>query len=150
MQDFPLQPHPLSIALADQLRARILSHQLPPGSDIHEGLLAQEFGVSRTPLREAMKLLCHEGLLTALPRRGMKVTLLSHAEVAEARLVCQQLQMLLERQKRQTPAIPCTLTQHLLSLAQARLQLALGPAAAHAPAGTSAPYGHHTHAPLAA
>ena len=97
MQDFPLQPHSLSIALADQLRARILSHQLPPGSDIHEGLLAQEFGVSRTPLREAMKLLCHEGLLTALPRRGMKVTLLSHAEVAEARLVCQQLQMLLER-----------------------------------------------------
>ena len=83
----PMQAHSLCIAIADKLRERILSHQLPPGSDINDGALAQEFGVSRTPVREAMKLLCHEGLLSAQPRRGMSVTCLSAAQVAEARLL---------------------------------------------------------------
>ena len=82
-----MQAHSLCIAIADKLRERILSHQLPPGSDINDGALAQEFGVSRTPVREAMKLLCHEGLLSAQPRRGMSVTCLSAAQVAEARLL---------------------------------------------------------------
>ena len=54
----PMQAHSLCIAIAEKLRNRILSHQMPPGSDIHDGALAQEFGVSRPPVREAMKLLC--------------------------------------------------------------------------------------------
>ena len=61
------------------------------GSDINDGALAQEFGVSRTPVREAMKLLCHEGLLTAQPRRGMAVTRLTAAQVAEAHQLCSLL-----------------------------------------------------------
>lgn len=123
----PMQAHSLCIAIADKLRERILSHQLPPGSDINDGALAQEYGVSRTPVREAMKLLCHEGLLTAQPRRGMTVTRLSAAQVNEARLLCALLSEHLSLQ-RQTHA-PCTqLGEQLLSVSQARLQLALGSA----------------------
>lgn len=142
MHALPVQPHSLSIALTDKLRERILSHQLPPGCDINEGQLAQEFGISRTPVREAMKLLCHEGLLTALPRRGMKVTLMSHAEIHEAQQVCLRLQELFEQQKHACPQATFPLTQHLLGIAKARLQLALGPAAASSlsvqPAGYAA------------
>ncbi len=123
----PIQAHSLCIAIADKLRERILSHQLPPGSDINDGALAQEYGVSRTPVREAMKLLCHEGLLTAQPRRGMTVTRLSAAQVNEARLLCALLSEHLSLQ-RQTQA-PCTqLGEQLLRVSQARLQLALGSA----------------------
>lgn len=126
-----MQAHSLCIAIADKLRERIVSHRMPPGSDIHDGALALEYGVSRTPVREAMKLLCHEGLLTAHPRRGMTVTCLSDAQVTEA----QQLYTLLGRQLAQlqaaspsaNPAICTELTRKLHAVAQARLQLALGP-----------------------
>ena len=100
----PMQAHSLCIAIADKLRERILSHQLPPGSDINDGALAQEFGVSRTPVREAMKLLCHEGLLSAQPRRGMSVTCLSAAQVAEARLLSSLLACHLARQRQMQTA----------------------------------------------
>jgi DNA-binding GntR family transcriptional regulator len=86
-----IQPHSLCIAIAGKLRERILAHQILPGSDINDGALAQEFGVSRTPVREAMKLLCQEGLLTAVPRRGMRVTQLTPAQVLEAQQLCSLL-----------------------------------------------------------
>lgn len=121
----PMQVHSLCIAIADKLRERILSHQLPPGSDLNDGALAREFGVSRTPVREAMKLLCHEGLLSAQPRRGMSVTCLSAAKVAEARLLSSLLADHLAQQ-RQTQTASTQLCEQLLRVSQARLQLALG------------------------
>ena len=121
----PMQVHSLCIAIADKLRERILSHQLPPGSDLNDGALAREFGVSRTPVREAMKLLCHEGLLSAQPRRGMSVTCLSAAQVAEARLLSSLLADHLAQQ-RQTQTASTQLCEQLLRVSQARLQLALG------------------------
>lgn len=121
----PMQVHSLCIAIAGKLRERILSHQLPPGSDLNDGALAREFGVSRTPVREAMKLLCHEGLLTAQPRRGMRVTCLSAAQVAEARLLSSLLAGHLAQQ-RQTQTASTQLCEQLLRVSQARLQLALG------------------------
>ena len=123
----PMQAQSLCIAIADKLRVRILSHQMPPGSDINDGALAQEFGVSRTPVREAMKLLCHEGLLTAQPRRGMTVTQLTAAQVAEARLLCQLLAQHLEQLNAQQLNRCTELTERLHAVAQARLHLALGP-----------------------
>ena len=144
----PMQAHSLCIAIASKLRERILSHQIPPGSDINDGVLAQEFGVSRTPVREAMKLLCHEGLLTAQPRRGMTVTQLSAAQVAEARLLCHLLAQHLSQLKAQ-PLNRCTeLTERLHAVAQARLHLALGPIA-HAPVSFSTPQAVHQHTALA-
>ena len=144
----PMQAQSLCIAIAGKLRERILSHQLPPGSDIHDGALAQEFGVSRTPVREAMKLLCHEGLLTAHPRRGMTVTQLTAAQVAEARLLCHLLDQHLAQLKAQQFSRCTELTERLLAVAQARLRLELGPVPNTA-MGYSTPQAVHQHAALA-
>jgi DNA-binding GntR family transcriptional regulator len=60
--------------VAEQLRARIFAHELAPGSWLDEQALAAEFGISRTPLREALKVLAAEGLVTLKPRRGCYVS----------------------------------------------------------------------------
>lgn len=64
--------------VADRLRERIFDGELPPGSFLDEVLLAQEMSISRTPLREALKVLTVEGLVRHEPRRGCFV-----AEVTE-------------------------------------------------------------------
>lgn len=144
----PMQSHSLCIAIADKLRERILGHRLPPGSDINDGALAREFGVSRTPVREAMKLLCHEGLLTAQPRRGMTVTQLTAAQVAEAQQLCSLLAHQLAQLQCLQPRAGTELTERLYAIAQARLQLALGPAP-RTPLTFSAPLTEHQRTALA-
>ena len=121
-----LQPHSLCSAICDKVRERILSHDLLPGADINDGVLAKEFGVSRTPVREALRMLCQEGLVTAMPRRGMRVTNLSPEQVAEAQQVCALLMDHLAS-RREMPGASTHLSEQLLRTAQARLQLALGP-----------------------
>jgi DNA-binding GntR family transcriptional regulator len=69
--------------VAERLRARILSHSLAPGSWIDEQALATEFGISRTPLREALKVLAGEGLVTMKLRRGAYVTEVSARDLSE-------------------------------------------------------------------
>ena len=69
--------------VAEALRARILSHRLAPGSWIDEKALAAEFGISRTPLREALKVLAAEGLVTMKLRRGAYVTEMSAQDVSQ-------------------------------------------------------------------
>ena len=61
-------------ALADHLRARILTTAFKPGSDLDEVQLAQAFGLSRTPLREVLRELAGEGYLTLHPNRGARVS----------------------------------------------------------------------------
>ncbi|MEX8192419.1 GntR family transcriptional regulator [Comamonas guangdongensis] len=122
-----MQPHSLCIAIADKLRERILAHLMPPGSDVNDGALAREFGVSRTPVREAMKLLCHEGLLTAHARRGMTVTELSAHQVNEARQLSALLASRLRELEFQAPDSCTELTLSMYRLAQSRLRLSLGP-----------------------
>ncbi len=56
--------------VADQLRERIFGAQLAPGSFIDEASLCAELSISRTPLREALKVLAAEGLVRHEPRRG--------------------------------------------------------------------------------
>lgn len=60
--------------VAERLRNRIFAHELPPGTWIDEQALAESYGISRTPLREALKVLVSEGLVTLKPRRGCYVT----------------------------------------------------------------------------
>jgi diguanylate cyclase (GGDEF)-like protein len=60
--------------LAELLRQRIFSNELAPGSWIDELRLAEAYGISRTPLREALKVLATEGLVTMKVRRGAYVT----------------------------------------------------------------------------
>jgi DNA-binding GntR family transcriptional regulator len=69
--------------VAEKLRARILSHALGAGSWIDEQALAAEFGISRTPLREALKVLAAEGLVTMKLRRGAYVTEVSERDLSE-------------------------------------------------------------------
>lgn len=69
--------------VAEALRSRILSHRLAPGSWIDEKALAAEQGISRTPLREALKVLASEGLVTMKLRRGAYVTEVSARDQAE-------------------------------------------------------------------
>ena len=69
--------------VAERLRSRIFAHELAPGSWIDEQALAKEYGISRTPLREALKVLASEGLVVLKPRRGCYVTELSEQDIDE-------------------------------------------------------------------
>src|ERR1035437_9117976 len=73
----------LYLQVAERLRTRIFAHELPPGSWIDEQALALEYGISRTPLREALKVLASEGLVMLKPRRGCYVTELSEQDLDE-------------------------------------------------------------------
>ena len=65
------------------MREQIYSRALEPGSWIDEMKLSQEFGISRTPLREALKVLAVEGLVTMKLRRGAYVTEVSRDDVSQ-------------------------------------------------------------------
>lgn len=67
-----------------RIRGMILDGELPPGSRIAERALCERFGISRTPLREALKVLAAEGLVELLPHRGARVTRPSAAELRDA------------------------------------------------------------------
>ncbi len=60
------------------LRERIRLGDIPPGTRLRQEVLAEELGVSRTPLREAMRLLAADGLVVLEPNRGAVVAELSH------------------------------------------------------------------------
>lgn len=72
-----IAPTALYQEVAERLRQRIFAHELPPGTWIDEQKLAEQYGISRTPLREALKVLASEGLVTLKPRRGCYVTEIS-------------------------------------------------------------------------
>jgi len=69
--------------VAERLRELILSGDLEPKARLNELELSQRFGISRTPLREAIKILATEGLLELLPNRGARVASLSEKEIDE-------------------------------------------------------------------
>ena len=78
-----LSPRALYQEVAEQLRQQIFSRTLHPGDWIDEQKLTAEFGISRTPLREALKVLAAEGLVTMKLRRGAYVTEVSADDVAQ-------------------------------------------------------------------
>ncbi len=78
-----LATRPLYEEVADQLRGRIFSHSLAPGTWIDEQTLAKEFGISRTPMREAIKVLAAEGLITMKLRRGAYVTEVNRGDLEQ-------------------------------------------------------------------
>ncbi|MEM9428471.1 MAG: GntR family transcriptional regulator [Pseudomonadota bacterium] len=76
IQDPDSDPMHLSLteAVADMLRSRIIRGQLKPGQHVVERKLCAELAVSRTPLREALKLLRQDGLVEIARNRGARVT----------------------------------------------------------------------------
>src|SRR6478609_9267638 len=83
MSALSLAPRALYEEVAELLRQRIFRRELEPGSWIDEVKLAQEYGISRTPLREALKVLATEGLVTMKVRRGAYVTEVSERDLAD-------------------------------------------------------------------
>lgn len=83
MSAVSLAPRALYEEVAELLRQRIFRRELEPGSWIDEVKLSQEYGISRTPLREALKVLATEGLVTMKVRRGAYVTEVSDRDLAE-------------------------------------------------------------------
>ena len=71
----------LYLEVAERLRQRIFAHELLPGAWIDEQALTIDYGISRTPLREALKVLASEGLVTLKPRRGCYVTEISEKDL---------------------------------------------------------------------
>ncbi len=83
MSAVSLAPRALYVEVAELLRQRIFRRELEPGSWIDEVKLAQEYGISRTPLREALKVLAAEGLVTMKVRRGAYVTEVSERDLSD-------------------------------------------------------------------
>jgi DNA-binding GntR family transcriptional regulator len=78
-----LTPRALYEEVAEALRQRIFARELKPGDWIDELKIADEYGISRTPLREALKVLAAEGLVTMKVRRGAYVTEVSDKDLAD-------------------------------------------------------------------
>lgn len=74
---------PLRDLVCDELRRQIIDGTYPPGAHLVEDRLAQELGVSRNPVREALRVLEAEGFVDMIPRRGAVVATLSDEEVRD-------------------------------------------------------------------
>ena len=78
-----LKPRALYEEVAELLRQRIFSRELQPGAWIDELAISSEYGISRTPLREALKVLAAEGLVTMKMRRGAYVTEVDEKDLSD-------------------------------------------------------------------
>lgn len=97
------------------LMERILDMELPPFEELSEARLAAEFGVSRTPVREALARLARRGLVEILPQRGTIVSPLSEALIAKSRFIREALERPLARlaAEKLTPEIAMLLTREV-------------------------------------
>jgi DNA-binding GntR family transcriptional regulator len=106
----------LSRVVSDQIRGRILDGTLKPGERLVEDRLSIELGVSRVPVREALRGLSVEGLVTLLPRRGatvVEITPETVAELVEVRALLEGLNAKLAAQ-RHDPEIVAQLEETLV------------------------------------
>jgi DNA-binding GntR family transcriptional regulator len=79
----PIRRRPLHEQAIDRLRELIVQGKLAPGTRLNERMLCERLAISRTPLREAIKLLASEGLVRLLPRRGAQVAPLEADRLSE-------------------------------------------------------------------
>jgi DNA-binding GntR family transcriptional regulator len=80
-----------------RLRSDILEINLQPGDQLDEDQLAATYGVSRTPVREALRRLASDGLVTLRPRRGASVAQISIREIWEIEQICELVEPLAAR-----------------------------------------------------
>ena len=88
----------VSTRIADALREQILSGAMAPGERIRQEELAEEFGASRIPVREALRILVTDGLVTMVSNTGAWVSSLSQAECIEQYLIRERIEPLLLRE----------------------------------------------------
>lgn len=91
----PIARRPLHQAAIDRLRDLIVQGGLAPGARLNERVLTEQLGISRTPLREAFKVLAGEGLVELLPHRGAIVAPLDAARIRETLQVMGALEALI-------------------------------------------------------
>lgn len=91
--NFDIQNHkPLREMVYEELKMQILKGSIIPGTRMMEVELAEEMGVSRTPIREAIRKLEKEGLVTIEPRRGAYASMISTEDMVEILEVRQDLE----------------------------------------------------------
>ena len=83
--------------MVETLRQMILDGDLAPGTRVPEQMICDQFDVSRTPLREALKVLAAEGLIILMPHRGAVVAMVEVGEVSAAFEVLGHLEILIGR-----------------------------------------------------
>ena len=83
MSALSLAPRALYEEVAELLRQKIFTRELEPGNWIDELKIAEQLGISRTPMREALKVLAAEGLVTMKVRRGAYVTEVSDKDLRD-------------------------------------------------------------------
>lgn len=127
---------PLRDVVFNTLRQGILTGELKPGERLMEIHLADRLGVSRTPIREAIRMLELEGLVTMMPRRGAEVARISKQDIQDVlevrlaldslatRLACERIS---EKQKEELKAsaekfIEATATRDAVEIAHADVQ----------------------------
>lgn len=92
--DRSIQRRYLHDEVVNRLRELILSGELEPKSRVNENALTKRFGISRTPLREAIKVLATEGLLVLLPNRGARVASITNRDIEDITEVIASLEAL--------------------------------------------------------
>lgn len=110
------QDAPLTVNIAQQLRTRILNGEFAGGTRLIESTLSATFGVSRVPVREALRLLAVQGLVVITPRRGATVCLMGEEqirEMIEVRATLETLNAQLAAQRRS--AVQCQTLAALLA-----------------------------------
>jgi DNA-binding GntR family transcriptional regulator len=88
----PERPPTASATIRQELRARIASLAMRPGEPINEKELARQYGVSRTPVHEAVLKLAEEGLVAIFPQSGTFVALIPYADLPEAIIIRRSLE----------------------------------------------------------
>ncbi|MCJ7872157.1 GntR family transcriptional regulator [Phaeobacter sp. J2-8] len=81
--DAQLQLRPIGLELADRLEAAIVREKFAPGEKLREEAICMQFGVSRSPLREAFQVLENRGLVERRPRVGTRVTEMTEQNLNE-------------------------------------------------------------------
>jgi DNA-binding GntR family transcriptional regulator len=94
LADAPIIRRPLQEEVAARLRDQITQGIIAPGERLNEVALCLQLGVSRTPLREAVRMLAGEGLVELVPARGAVVRRLTLQDAADALLVLKSLESL--------------------------------------------------------
>lgn len=80
----PIAAQGLTDQVAARLRTLLIEGEIAPGAKLNERVLAEQLRVSRTPLREAIKLLAVEGLVDLLPNRGAVAVKLTEADIVHS------------------------------------------------------------------
>lgn len=89
----PVRPPKLWEAVLERLRDAILSGRLGPGTKLIETDLAERFGTSRGPVRQAIRELMGAGLVVELPRRGTVVSTMTARDLAEVYAIREALEI---------------------------------------------------------